>query len=111
MADANHSVPAVFHDCFVTEEASFRHRRLVPHLRLADRAPPVLYLWTKLSGRWVEAAGFEPGQRLRIEATHRRLVITSLDACGGDAVRASGSPTVDPAMALQQFATVTGEAQ
>lgn len=63
MADANHSAPAVFHDCFIGDRVSFRHRRTTPHLRFADMAPPVLYLWTKLSGRWVEGAGVEPGQR------------------------------------------------
>ncbi|MDR6497042.1 SymE family type I addiction module toxin [Burkholderia sp. DN3021] len=78
MADANHNAPAVFNDCFVTARASARHRRTIPHLRFADRAPPVLYLWMKLSGRWIEAAGFEPGQRLQLDVTHGRLVITPM---------------------------------
>jgi toxic protein SymE len=30
----------------------------------------------KLSGRWSEHAGFEPGQRVRIQVQHHRLVIT-----------------------------------
>jgi toxic protein SymE len=30
----------------------------------------------KLSGRWLEQAGFDPGQRVRIEVQHGRLVIT-----------------------------------
>ncbi|WP_281665175.1 SymE family type I addiction module toxin [Paraburkholderia fungorum] len=32
----------------------------------------------KLSGRWIETAGFEPGQRVRITVEYRRLVTTPL---------------------------------
>ncbi|WP_328821141.1 SymE family type I addiction module toxin [Paraburkholderia nemoris] len=27
----------------------------------------------KLSGRWIETAGFEPGQRVRITVEHQKL--------------------------------------
>ena len=111
MADANHSAPAVFHDSFVPAGSSIRHRRTIPHLRLADRAPPVLYLWTKLSGRWIEAAGFEPGQRLRIDVTHGRVVITPMDETDGAPVGQDDFPEVDPATAQRQFSVMTGDAQ
>jgi toxic protein SymE len=32
--------------------------------------------WFKLSGRWLEDAGFEPRQRLKIEVQLGKLVIT-----------------------------------
>ncbi|WP_175767010.1 SymE family type I addiction module toxin [Burkholderia cenocepacia] len=112
MADANHNVPPLFLDCFVTAQASIRHRRTIPHLRIADRAPPVLYLWTKLSGRWIEAAGFEPEQRLRIEVTHQRLVITPIDEEDCDHFSEDGCPDVDPAPARRRpFAVMTGDVQ
>jgi hypothetical protein len=34
--------------------------------------------WMKLSGRWIETAGFEPGQRVRITVEHQKLIITPL---------------------------------
>lgn len=39
MADANHSAPIRFRDCFVNTQTSTQSRRVVPHVRLADRAP------------------------------------------------------------------------
>ncbi|WP_407945462.1 SymE family type I addiction module toxin [Paraburkholderia hiiakae] len=32
--------------------------------------------WLKLAGRWLELAGFEAGQRVRITVEDKRLVIT-----------------------------------
>ncbi|MFL9858048.1 SymE family type I addiction module toxin [Paraburkholderia madseniana] len=40
------------------------------------RKEPPAFPWTKLSGRWIENAGFEPGQRVRITVEHQRLIIT-----------------------------------
>ncbi|HTH60312.1 MAG TPA: SymE family type I addiction module toxin [Paraburkholderia sp.] len=31
----------------------------------------------KLAGRWIEHAGFPPGQRVRISVEHGRLTITA----------------------------------
>ncbi|MBN3843907.1 SymE family type I addiction module toxin [Burkholderia sp. Ac-20349] len=109
MADANHNAPVSFHDCFVPPRMSLQTRRIVPHLRLSDMAPPVLHLWMKLSGRWIEAAGFEPEQRLQIEVTHKRLVITPIDEghgddVGQDADRATRQPR-------PQFSVITGGAE
>ena len=111
MADANHNAQAVFNDRFVTARSSLRHRRTIPHLRFADRAPPVLYLWMKLSGRWIEAAGFESGQRLRIDVTHGRLVITPMDETDSDLIGQDVFPEVGPATGQRQFSTMTGDAQ
>jgi toxic protein SymE len=42
------------------------------------RKEPPTFPWMKLSGRWIETAGFEPGQRVRITVEHQRLIITPL---------------------------------
>lgn len=40
------------------------------------RTAPLLVPWFKLSGRWLELAGFMPRQRLKVEVELGRLVIT-----------------------------------
>jgi len=40
------------------------------------RTAPLLVPWLKLSGRWLEHAGFHPRQRLKIEVQPGKLVIT-----------------------------------
>ncbi|WP_309491492.1 SymE family type I addiction module toxin [Trinickia mobilis] len=45
-------------------------------LRAEPHQNPSRYPWLKLSGRWLEQAGFDPGQHVRIEAQHSRFVIT-----------------------------------
>ncbi|MEK6355301.1 MAG: SymE family type I addiction module toxin [Burkholderia cenocepacia] len=110
MAGANHNAPTYFRDCFFPPQSSFQSGRLVPHLRLTDMAPPVMYLGTKLSGRWIEAAGFDPGQRLRIDVSHKRLVITPIDDADCDPGVQEGFPDIDPAaMRQQQRLSVTTE--
>ena len=72
MADANlkafdaHSVRTV------TIQESPRWRPYSPRRRTA----PLLVPWFKLSGRWLELAGFMPRQRLKVEVELGRLVIT-----------------------------------
>ncbi len=112
MAGANHNAPFRFEDCFVSNQSSLQTRRIVPHLRLTDMAPPVVHLWMKLSGRWIEAAGFDPEQRLQIDVTHKRLVITPIDEPDGDHVRKDGFPDVDRPAGHQQhqFSVITGDA-
>ncbi|KVU38855.1 hypothetical protein WK68_14825 [Burkholderia ubonensis] len=102
MADANHNPPTLFPDRFVTIQESFRYRRYIPHVRFADRKPPVLYPWMKLSGRWIEEAGFEPAQRVRIEVTTKRLVITPIDEKDCDHFMNDGFPIVDAATGLRR---------
>jgi len=112
MADANHIAPPFFQDCFVNTQDSFQSRRIFPQLRFADKAPPVFHLWVKLSGRWIEEAGFGPEQRLQIEVAHKRLVITPIDDANCDPFDNDACPDVDPATGpqLRQFAAMTGEA-
>nr|WP_240763532.1 SymE family type I addiction module toxin [Paraburkholderia silviterrae] len=53
-------------------QQSLRYRRI----NARARSEPPLCPWIKLSGRWLELAGFEAGQRVRVEVQHGRLVIT-----------------------------------
>jgi toxic protein SymE len=76
MADANLNARPPRPDRFVTIQQSQRHRSLddwLKHQRFFTEPP--LYPWMKLSGRWIEHAGFKAGQRVRIEVKHGRLVI------------------------------------
>ncbi|BFG79427.1 hypothetical protein PTKU46_74600 [Paraburkholderia terrae] len=41
-----------------------------------SRTVPPLYPWMKLAGRWIEQAGFEAGQRVRVAVELGRLTIT-----------------------------------
>ncbi|RQT27237.1 SymE family type I addiction module toxin [Burkholderia cepacia] len=111
MAGANHNAPTYFRDCFFSPQSSSQSGRLVPHVRLTDMAPPVKYLWTKLSGRWIEAAGFDPEQRLQIEVSHKRLVITPIDDAGSDCRVRHDRPDDDPATGQQLESVMAGEAQ
>ncbi|WOD15236.1 SymE family type I addiction module toxin [Paraburkholderia kirstenboschensis] len=52
-----------------------RNRHACP--TVCARSRP-LFPWMNLSGRWIETAGFEPGQRVRITVGHQKLVITPL---------------------------------
>jgi toxic protein SymE len=63
----------------VTIQQSRRHQALTRYLKPgAQRHEPPLVPWLKLSGKWLEQAGFDPGQRARIEVQHGRLVITPI---------------------------------
>jgi toxic protein SymE len=80
MADANHKARPPVTERSVTIQESWRYQkpaRLPFHMR---KEPPT-FPWMKLSGRWIETAGFEPRQRVRIIVEHQRLVIRRLK-CG-----------------------------
>ncbi len=72
MADANLNACAAHPARRVTIQQSLRYRRI----NARTRTEPPLYPWIKLSGRWLELAGFEAEQQVRIEVQHGRLVIT-----------------------------------
>ncbi|MBP0595967.1 SymE family type I addiction module toxin [Paraburkholderia sp. LEh10] len=72
MADANLKVRSPVTERFVTIQQSQRCRR-----NWRSRTVPPLYPWMKLAGRWIEHAGFEAGQRVRINVEHGRLTITA----------------------------------
>ncbi|WP_082741889.1 XRE family transcriptional regulator [Burkholderia sp. MSMB1072] len=56
MAGANHNASMYFRNRFGSRLSSLQSRRIVPHIRFADMAPPVVHPWMELSGRWIEAA-------------------------------------------------------
>ncbi|MET1505407.1 SymE family type I addiction module toxin [Burkholderia sola] len=109
MAGANHNAPTYFRDCFVSPQSSFQSCRIVPHIRPSDMAPPVVYLWTKLCGRWIEAAGFDPEQRLRIEVSHKRLVITPMEDADCASVENAGFPDIDRGTGRQRHLSMMTE--
>jgi toxic protein SymE len=76
MADANLKPRSPVTERFVTIQQSRRFERNWSTSRLY-RKPPPLYPWMKLAGRWIEHAGFPPGQRVRISVEHGRLTITA----------------------------------
>jgi toxic protein SymE len=56
----------------VKVQQSLRHQDF-SHL---DKSPK-LYPWIKLSGLWIEHAGFLPGQQVRVTVEHGKLIITA----------------------------------
>ncbi|MEM5317238.1 SymE family type I addiction module toxin [Paraburkholderia sp. JHI869] len=72
MADANLNASRAHPERRVTIQQSWRYRSLSSRAR----TDPPLYPWLKLSGRWLELAGFEAGQRVRVTVENKRLVIT-----------------------------------
>ena len=75
MAKAHHKARPPVTERFVTIQQSWRYQKPA-HLHLHLRSEPPLYPWMKLSGRWIETAGFAPRSRVRITVEHQRLVIT-----------------------------------
>jgi toxic protein SymE len=78
MADANHKAVAPDTQRILTISSQRRprpmktytpaHHEFFPDLRPAP--------WIRLSGKWLEEAGFEIGGRIRVDIQHGRLVIT-----------------------------------
>lgn len=73
MTKANHKARAPVTEQFVTVQESQRYREWTS----GNPKPATFYPWLKPAGRWIEQAGFTPGQRLRISVEHGRLVITT----------------------------------
>ncbi len=57
--------------------AATRPRR--PLAAWSPRREPAPVPFLRLSGQWMVAAGFEIGERVRVEVEHGRLVVTPLD--------------------------------
>jgi len=77
MADAHHKAPPPVTERFVTIQESWRYQKPAP-LPFHMGKEPATFPWMKLSGRSIETAGFEPGQRVRITVEHQKLIITPL---------------------------------
>ncbi|PTB17316.1 hypothetical protein C9I57_28570 [Trinickia symbiotica] len=76
MAEANHKSRSLVSERFVTVQESRRYQSSwnKPPYRYPA---PVFYPWLKLAGRWIEHAGFRPGQRVKIAVEVGRLIITA----------------------------------
>ncbi len=72
MANANLNASPTHPERRVTIQQSSRYRGLSAR----TRTDPPLYPWLKLAGRWLELAGFEAGQRVKVTVEDNRLVIT-----------------------------------
>jgi toxic protein SymE len=76
MADANLKARPPVTERFVTIQQSRRECRNW-HKPYHLRTEPPNFPWLKLAGRWIENAGFEAGQRVKINVEHGRLTITA----------------------------------
>ncbi|MGF6242735.1 toxic protein SymE [Paraburkholderia sp. GAS38] len=73
MADANHKARPPVTERSVTIQESWRYQKPA-RLPFHMCKEPATFPWMKLSGRWIETAGFEPGQRVRITNTRSSLL-------------------------------------
>jgi toxic protein SymE len=73
MANTDHKAATAFSERSVKVQQSLRYQAWPSHLN----KPPKLYPWIKLSGLWIEHAGFLPGQQVRITVEHGKLIITA----------------------------------
>ncbi|CAE6837648.1 SymE family type I addiction module toxin [Paraburkholderia haematera] len=78
MADANHKavVPATQRILTISSQRRPRPMKTFApdHVKFFPDLPPAP--WIRLSGRWLEAAGFGIGGRIRVEVQGNRLIIT-----------------------------------
>lgn len=66
---------------FVTVQESARHHslsRVLRAIRTHRKLNTTYYPWIKLAGVWLEDAGFEAGERVRITVEDKRLIITPM---------------------------------
>ncbi|WP_419685636.1 SymE family type I addiction module toxin [Burkholderia theae] len=81
MANANHKSRPVVTERFVKVQESARYHSLSTALRAIRahrRLNTTYYPWIKLAGVWLEDAGFEVGERVRITVEDKRLIITPM---------------------------------
>jgi toxic protein SymE len=78
MADANHKAVAPVTQRVLTISSQRRPRPMKifapSHIEFYEDLPPAP--WIRLSGRWLEAAGFEIAGRIRVEVERGKLIIT-----------------------------------
>lgn len=109
MADTNHSAPVLFPDRFVTIRESFRYNRDIPSHSGAMHLSLTTFPSMRISGNWLDEAGFAPPQRVRIEVTPGRLVLTPIAEEDCDHLGRDGFPIVDSATRLRRRARYPGK--
>ena len=79
MADANHKAVAPATQRILTISSQRRPRPMKTfapdHVKFFPDLPPAP--WIRLSGRWLERAGFNIGGKIRVIAERGRLIIVS----------------------------------
>ena len=79
MADANHKAVAPVTQRILTISSQRRPRPMKifapAHIEFYEDLPPAP--WIRLSGRWLEQAGFLPRSRVRVRVMRGCLVITT----------------------------------
>jgi toxic protein SymE len=75
MANTDHKAATGFSERSVKVQQYLRYQASCKPSHL--NKPPKLYPWIKLSGLWIEHAGFLPGQQVRITVEHGKLIITA----------------------------------
>ncbi|ACB62515.1 protein of unknown function DUF1813 HSP20-like protein [Burkholderia ambifaria MC40-6] len=82
MANANHKTRPVVTERFVTVQESARHiislSRILRAIRAHRKLNTTYFPWIKLAGVWLEDAGFEAGERVRVTVEDKRLIITPM---------------------------------
>jgi toxic protein SymE len=80
MADANHKAVAPVTQRILTISSQRRPRPMKTyapaHIEFFPDLPPAP--WIRLSGRWLEDAGFEIGRRICVEVTSGKLTISAI---------------------------------
>jgi toxic protein SymE len=78
MADANHKAVAAVTQRILTISSQRRPRPMKTyapdHVKFFPDLPPAP--WIRLSGRWLEQAGFEISGQIRVEVATGKLIIT-----------------------------------
>ncbi|WP_081065859.1 SymE family type I addiction module toxin [Burkholderia diffusa] len=80
MANTNHKSRAPVTERFVTVQESARHHslsRVLRAIRAHRKLNTTYFPWIKIAGVWLEDAGFEAGERVRI-IEDKRLIITPM---------------------------------
>ncbi|WP_206128343.1 SymE family type I addiction module toxin [Burkholderia sp. Ac-20379] len=100
MAESNHNAAIRYPDRTATIWEHYRHdgkNTTKPEWLEPRTAVPMI----RLSGKWIEKAGFEPAHRVRIEVTHGRLVITPIPEAENE-LEAHGIPTLNRETGLRR---------
>ncbi len=97
MAEPNHNAAIRYPDRTATIWEHYRNNGKNTECLEERTTVPII----RLSGKWIEKAGFEPAHRIRIEVTHGRLVITPIPETE-NGLKAHGIPTLNRETGLRR---------
>ncbi|MBI0325477.1 SymE family type I addiction module toxin [Burkholderia plantarii] len=102
MAAKDHNAPHLFPNRFVTIRESFRYNRDTVSPTGRRQFELTTFPSMRISGKWLEAAGFEPPQRVKIEVTSGRLILTPIPEEECDHLGRDGFPITDSLTGLRR---------